>query len=327
MTTKWRNIGVPQSKEEEPERYRWTADHVLDQLPYDVQDKVYMITGGHSGMGFENTRAFACKGATVVIASRRKTAVDEAMQRIKAKHPTAKMIYIPLDLSDLESVRQCARDFKATGLPLHGLICNAAAQITPFGTTKQGFETQFGTNHVGNFLLIELLVSELAKSGPHTRVAIVSSGAHRISPVRFDDLDFQGGKVYDNWASYGQSKSANILCARAMNKAYASRGVEVFSLHPGGILSGLNTLGPELALQMGFINEANEPHPGLKTNPQGAATQTWAVTSPELNGKGGAYLKDCQIVDPETEFTQDKTGENSEKLWELSLKLVEPYRE
>jgi NAD(P)-dependent dehydrogenase (short-subunit alcohol dehydrogenase family) len=240
MSTKWKNIGVPQSKEEEPERYRWTADKVLEQLPYDVRGKVYMVTGGHSGIGFENTKAFAAKGATVIIASRRKTAVEEAMHRVKSQHPDAHMLYIPLDLSDMESVRECARQVKATGLPLHGLICNAAAQISPFGYTKQGYETQFGTNHVGNFLLIELLVSHLSNSGPNTRVAIVSSGAHRISPVRFDDLDFQGGKVYDNWASYGQSKSANILCARALNEAYASQGVEVVSLHPGKFCSKEN---------------------------------------------------------------------------------------
>ncbi|KAH8552441.1 hypothetical protein BGW37DRAFT_286701 [Umbelopsis sp. PMI_123] len=327
MPSEWKRIGVPQTKEEEPNRYRWTAQHVLEQLPpeYAVQGKVYMVTGGHSGIGYETTKALVVNGATVLIASRRKTAVEEAMNRIKSEHPEANMVFIQLDLSDLEKVQQCVRDFEASGLPLHGLICNAAAQITTFEYTKQGFELQFGTNHVGNFLLIQLLVTHLAKSGPHPRIAIVSSGAHRNSPVRFDDLDFEGGKVYDKWLSYGQSKSANILCARALNDAYASQGVEVFSLHPGGIVSGLSTLGPELALQMGFINEAGESHPGLKTNPEGAATQIFAVTSPELEGKGGAFLKDCEIQEPETEFTQDKTGENSKRLYELTLSFVEPY--
>ncbi|CAO3673505.1 unnamed protein product [Umbelopsis ramanniana] len=327
MPTEWRRIGVPLTKDEEPTRYRWTAEQTLQQLPQDyaVRGKVFMVTGGHSGIGYETTKAFVANGATVIIASRRQAAVEEAMSRIKTEYPDANMIFLQLDLSDLEKVQQCVRDFEATGLPLHGLICNAAAQITGFEYTKQGFEMQFGTNHVGNFLLNQLLVSHLAKSGPHSRIALVSSGAHRTSPVRFDDLDFQGGKVYDKWQAYGQSKSANIICARALTDAYAAKGVEVFSLHPGGILSGISTLGPELALQMGFINEAGESHPGLKTCPEGAATQTYAVTSPELEGKGGSFLKDCEIQEPETEFTRDKTGENGKRLYEMSLKWVEPY--
>jgi NAD(P)-dependent dehydrogenase (short-subunit alcohol dehydrogenase family) len=235
MSTEWRRIGVPLTKDEEPTRYRWTAEQALRQLPQDyaVRGKVFMVTGGHSGIGYETTKAFVANGATVIIASRRQAAVEEAMSRIKAEYPDANMIFLQLDLSDLEKVQQCVRDFEATGLPLHGLICNAAAQITGFEYTKQGFEMQFGTNHVGNFLLNQLLVSHLAKSGPHSRIALVSSGAHRTSPVRFDDLDFQGGKVYDKWQAYGQSKSANIICARALTDAYAAKGVEVFSLHPG----------------------------------------------------------------------------------------------
>ncbi|OZJ03855.1 hypothetical protein BZG36_03673 [Bifiguratus adelaidae] len=311
MTTPWKRIGgLPVIKEEEVDRYRWTTDQIFDGLPkeYNVQDKVYMITGGNAGLGEEAARALAAKGATVIIAARRQSAVEEAMDRTKRQYPEAKLHYIGLDLADLGSVRQCARDFKATGLPLHGLICNAGLMLVPYGHTKQGYELHFGVNHLGHFLLIQLLIGAIKASGPHARVVLVSSVAHRFSPILFDDLNFGDGSKYDPWVAYAQSKTANILCASALNDMYTHKGVEVFSVDPGAVVNGIKALGGEKgALERGWMNEAGELHPGLKTVPQGAATQIYALVSPELAGHGGAYIKDCHVESPLHEQGQDST--------------------
>lgn len=220
---------------EEPEGYRYTADQVLDQLPQNasVSGKVYIVTGSHSGIGEESARSLAAHGAKVIVATRNQKSAQAAMDRIKSKNSKANLQWLYLDLSDLDAVKTFAADFHKTGLPLNGLICNAGIMAHPYSKTKQGFESQFGTNHIGHFLLIKLLLDDLIKSGPGSRVIVVSSSGHRFSGVRFDDLGFSNGKVYEPFEAYGQSKTANILCAKAFNERYSDKGVEFFSLHPG----------------------------------------------------------------------------------------------
>jgi NAD(P)-dependent dehydrogenase (short-subunit alcohol dehydrogenase family) len=226
---------LPKTKAEEPEGYRWSTDQILSQLPAyaSIAGKVFIVTGTNSGLGEESARAIAAYGATVIMGSRNEKAAKESKKRIVARHSKASLKWIYLDLSDLESVREFAKQFKALGIPLNGLICNAGIMACPYETTKQGFEMQFGVNHLAHFLLIQLLMDDLVKAGPGSRVVCVSSKGHRFSGIRWDDLNFQDGKVYDAFEGYGQSKTANILCAKAFNELYSKQGVECFSLHPG----------------------------------------------------------------------------------------------
>ena len=226
---------LPKTKAEEPEGYRWSTDQVLSRLPASasITGKVFIVTGTNAGIGEETARALAAHGATVVMGSRNEKAAEVSKKGILARHPNASLKWIYLDLSDLESVQEFAKKFKALGLPLNGLICNAGIMAPPYETTKQGFEMQFGVNHLAHFLLIQLLIDDLVKAGPGSRVVCVSSKGHRFSGIRWDDTNFQDGKQYDAFEGYGQSKSANILCAKAFNELYSKQGVECFSLHPG----------------------------------------------------------------------------------------------
>ncbi|OZJ04157.1 hypothetical protein BZG36_03108 [Bifiguratus adelaidae] len=297
---------------------------VLDQLPdaHSVKGKTYIVTGGHSGLGEETSRALASHSATVVNGSRSASATDETIRRIQSAHPNADVRFIHLDLCDLDSVCQFAKDFQATGLPLYGLVCNAGVMMTPYGTTKQGFELQFGTNHVAHHLLIKLLIDDIVKSGGG-RVVCVSSMGHDLSPVRFDDLGFNNGKDYDKKASYGQSKTANILCAKAFNALYSAKGVECFSLHPGAIWTPLGRhMEKAEMVEWAFIDEEGNINPGFKSIPEGAATQIYALTSPDITGKGGAFLVDCQIAEPAHDQARDLIGEHSRHLYEVTEKLV-----
>jgi NAD(P)-dependent dehydrogenase (short-subunit alcohol dehydrogenase family) len=362
---------------EEPKGYRYTTNQVLDKLPESasVANKVFIVTGAHSGLGEETARALSAYGAKVIVATRSESSAQAAIDRIKKAHPKANLQWLNLDLSDLDKVQEFATEFHKTGLPLHGLICNAGIMAHPYSKTKQGFESQFGVNHMGHFQLIKLLLDDLINSGPGSRVVVVSSAGYRFSGVRFDDLDFKNGQVYDPFVAYGQSKTANILCARTFNEKYSDKGVEFFSLHPGKLITvaavrnkkkrkkgqllncfclGMirTNLGKGMsedakktmitnitnnAVQrkiLGWLTSLEsffEPVFGkispkwMKTIEQGAATQVWAATSPDLNGKGGAFLDNCHVSEPNTEEAKDTTGENGRRLYDLSMDAVSKY--
>lgn len=192
------------------ECYRWTTDQVLDKLTTDtsVDGKAFIITGSHYGLGEETARALSTRGAVVVITSCGDKAAQQAIKRIQRKHTAANLRWLKLVLSDLASVQDFANVFKNTGLDLHGLICNAGIMACPYSTAQQGYESQFGVNHLSHFLLIQLLIDNLTKTGSGVRVVIVSSQGHRFAGVQFDDVGFQGRKSYGPWVAYGQSKTA-----------------------------------------------------------------------------------------------------------------------
>ncbi|KAH8549733.1 WW domain-containing oxidoreductase-like protein [Umbelopsis sp. PMI_123] len=324
------------TKEQEPEGYRWTDDQVLSELPApaSIKGKVFIVTGINAGIGEESARVLSAHSATVVMGSRNQKAAEASKKRILARHPRASLKWIYLDLSDLESVREFAKKFQELGLGLNGLICNAGIMACPYETTKQGNEMQFGVHHLGHFLLIQLLIGDLIKTGSDARVVTVSLG-HRWGGVRFDDIGFQSGEKYDPFEAYGQSKTANIFTANALNEIYSKDGVEFFSVHPGHIPTDLdkkmsNKSKADMAkiivqnpvarmMVPAFVNIYSVLRPiigpmkpsWMKTIEQGAATQIYAATSPNLKGKGGAYLEDCHLDTPLTEQAQDANGENS----------------
>ncbi|RUS18637.1 oxidoreductase [Endogone sp. FLAS-F59071] len=307
--------------------YRTTTEQVLSRTDIDVRGKTFLVTGATSGLGEETARSLAKHGAKVIFSARDLAAAEKVVAQIKAETPTAEVVYYKLDLSSLASVKAFAEEVKASGVQISALICNAGVMATPYNKTVDGFESQFGTNHVAHFLLTRLLIDNLINNAP-SRVIVVSSIGHRrssftyyLSPVRFDDYNFEKGP-YDSWEAYGQSKTANILFAYHLNKLYASKGVEAFSLHPGPVDTPLqrHMSKEELA---GFKDEEGNLASFFKTVPQGAATQVWAATAPELTDKGGAYLVDVHVSEVLIEQARDPAA--AERLWALTEELVKSH--
>jgi len=198
----------------------------------------------------------------------------------------------------------------------------------PYSKTVDGFENQFGTNHLGHFLFTTLLLPALKKGAP-SRVVNVSSVAHKRSRVILDDLNFEK-RPYNKWQAYGQSKAANISFTVELHRRFSSQGITALALHPGGIFTGLQKdISKEEQAAMGWLDENGKQKKGFKTIDQGASTSVWAATSPDLEGKGGIYLEDCTIASPATKETPFKgyapyayDPEVAKKLWEISERLV-----
>jgi NAD(P)-dependent dehydrogenase (short-subunit alcohol dehydrogenase family) len=265
---------------------RTTATEVLDGL--DLSGTTALVTGGYSGIGIETTRALAAAGAHVVVPARRPDAAREALASVDGVEVDA------LDLADQASIASFADRFLDSGRDLHTVINSAAVMACPQATVGPGWESQFGINHLGHYALVNRLWPAIARGGG--RVVAVSSGGHRRSGIRWDDIDFATG--YDKWTAYGQAKTANALFARHLDTLARDSGVRAFSVHPGGILTPLQRHLPKQEMvDFGWIDEDGNPlNADFKTPEQGAATQVWAATSPQLDGKGGVYLEDCDIA-------------------------------
>ncbi|HEY8122224.1 MAG TPA: SDR family NAD(P)-dependent oxidoreductase [Myxococcota bacterium] len=305
-----------------------TTDQVLEGI--DLTGKLALVTGASSGLGVETTRALAAKGARVVMAARDVAKIEQHAAAIRAKHPGAQLEVMELHLDEPASVRAFAKAFLAKHPKLNLLIGNAGVMACPLMRTAEGWEMQFATNHLGHFLLANSLTSALVAGAP-ARVISVSSAGHQFSPVVFDDIQFER-RAYDKWASYGQAKTANILFAVELDRRLSGKGVRAFANHPGGIVTELGRhLTPE---DIKFIQDRAAQRTtttgGMtwKTPEQGAATQVWGATAPELAGKGGLYLEDVQIsgVAPPkgsagcAAYALD--AENAKKLWAVSEQLL-----
>ncbi|MGV9993779.1 SDR family NAD(P)-dependent oxidoreductase [Streptomyces sp. NPDC003374] len=298
-----------------------TADEVLRGI--DLTGRLAIVTGGYSGLGLETTRALTKAGARVVVPARRPGAAREALAGIEGAEVDE------LDLGDLDSVRAFAERFLASGRTVDLLIGNAGIMACPETRVGPGWEAQFATNHLGHFALVNRLWPAIEPGG--ARVVSVSSRGHHISGVRWDDVHWKRG--YDKWAAYGQAKTANVLFAVHLDRLARDAGVRAFALHPGGILTPLQRhLAKEEMVERGWIDESGEPlNPeGFKTPEQGAATQVWAATSPQLEGLGGVYLEDCDIAEPTREGDEGRSGvkswatdpDQAARLWELSAELT-----
>jgi NAD(P)-dependent dehydrogenase (short-subunit alcohol dehydrogenase family) len=299
-----------------------TAAEVLNGI--DLSGRLALVTGGYSGLGLEATRALTGAGAHVVVPSRRPDAAAEALDGIEGAEVGE------LDLGDLDSVRAFADAFLATGRELDIVIGNAGIMATPETRVGPGWEAQFATNHLGHFALVNRLWSAIAPGG--ARVVSVSSRGHHRSGIRWDDIHFERG--YDKWEAYGQAKTANVLFAVELDRLGADAGVRAFSLHPGGIMTPLQRHLPrEEMVALGWIDEDGKPTPEaaaqFKTPEQGAATEVWAATSPQLDGMGGVYLEDCEVAELAPE-SGERVGvkayaidpEQAKRLWALSAELT-----
>ncbi len=223
-----------------PKNAKWTAA----DLP-ELSGRVFVVTGGNSGLGLETSRELARKGGHVVIACRNATQARTALENIRTSAPRASVESMSLDLADLASVRAFAAALRERHGRLDALCNNAGVMALPYRRTADGFEMQLGTNHLGHFALTGLLLETLLAT-PGARVVSVSSGAHRIGRIRFDDL--QSERRYSKWQAYGQSKLANLLFTYELARRAEKAGVDLTALaaHPGYAATNLQAAGPRM---------------------------------------------------------------------------------
>ncbi len=302
-----------------------TTTEVLQGI--DLSGKTAIVTGASGGIGLETARALASAGARVVLTARSREKGEQAIDTIKNASPEADVLFQELELGSLESVRNFADSFFKAFDRLDILIANAGVMCPPLGRTKEGFEQQFGINHLGHFVLVCRLAPLLLKSAP-SRVVMVSSAAHRFSDVIFDDVNYKA-RPYEKWTAYGQSKTAMILFVVELDRRLREKGVIANGVHPGAIMTDLGR----------HLTEADweglaEVAPGdgdihWKSVSAGAATSVWAATAPELSATGGQYLEDCQIGAPATSASASvgyapyaRDPGSARRLWELSEDMV-----
>ena len=297
-----------------------TADDVLAGI--DLSGKLAIVTGGYSGLGLETTRALSKAGAHVVVPARRTDVARDAVAGID------RVEVDELDLGDLDGVRAFADRFLASGRTVDIMIDSAAVMACPETRVGPGWEAQFAINHLGHYALVNRLWPAIEPGG--ARVVSVSSAGHHNSGIRWDDVHWRDG--YDKWGAYGQAKTANVLFAVHLDRLGRDSGVRAFSLHPGGILTPLQRhLPKEEIVRRGWIDENGVPlNPaGFKSPQEGAATQVWAATSPQLAGLGGVYCEDCDVAET-APADGERTGvrdyatdpEQAARLWELSAELT-----
>lgn len=270
-----------------------TTDDVLAGI--DLTGKRMLVTGVSAGLGVETARALVSHGAAVVGTARDLTKARSALAA--AGIDSAAIDLVELDLADLGSVRRAAAKLRQERQLLDLVIANAGVMATPFGLTADGFETQFGTNHLGHFVFVNG-IAELMRPG--ARLVMLASSGHRFSDVDLTDPNFQS-TTYDPFVAYGRSKSANILFAVEFDRRYRSLGLRATAVHPGGIRTELDRHMGDGQLQslVDQINAdmAKEGKPPLewKTPQQGAATTLWAGIVADAEAVGGRYCEDCEV--------------------------------
>ncbi len=302
-----------------------TTDEVL--AGKDLGGACVFITGGNSGLGQETGRALAARKAHVVLAGRDQAKLDEAASAIRADTGSDAVETIICDLGSLDSVRACAAQANERFEKIDVLINNAGIMATPQGTTTDGFESQFGTNHLGHFALTKGLMPLIEKGGAK-RIVNLSSRGHHICPVDLDDPNFEH-RDYEPFASYGQSKTANVLFSVGLEQRFAEKGIHAYAVHPGGINTNLGRyMSEEMSAALMKNIEASDPNFAFKSIPQGAATSVWAATADELEGKGGVYCEDCHVAEVDDESRTSgvrsyavDTG-NADTLWAMSEQMT-----
>ena len=306
-----------------------TTDDVIAGIS--LVGRVAVVTGASAGLGVETARVLAGAGATVVLLARDAARLAPVLELLAAADPQAQLDSAIVDLADLDSVRGCAAELLERYPRIHLLINNAGVMACPQLRTAQGFEMQFGTNHLGHFLLTGLLLPALLaaaeEGGGESRVVSLSSSGHKLAAADLQDPNFERTD-YDKFIAYGQSKSANSLFAVGLDRRFKDRGVRAFAVHPGMIMTDLGR-----HMSQADVEElmAIAP-PGetlvVKSVAQGAATSVWAASSPDLAGQGGIYLENCQVAKPAGPgddggfMPHAADPEAAESLWELSEELV-----
>lgn len=309
-----------------------TTDEVLAGV--DLSGKRVLVTGVSAGLGVETSRALAAHGAQVVGAARDLAKARDATAPVRAAAKNGGGLeLIELDLASLASIRKAADALVADGRLFDVVIANAGVMAAPFGHTADGFETQFGTNHLGHFVFVNRIASLIAPGG---RLVNVASSGHRFADVDLEDPNFEGGD-YDPWVAYGRSKTANILFAVEFDRRHKARGVRATALHPGGIQTELGRHLPADALEQlvkridAELAAEGKPPFQFKTVPQGAATSVWAGVVAPANEVGSKYCENCHVsvvtdglINPISEGVRSYAldAEHAKALWAKSEELV-----
>ncbi|MGW4241579.1 SDR family NAD(P)-dependent oxidoreductase [Nocardia sp. NPDC004722] len=298
-----------------------TAEEVIAGI--DLHGRTAVVTGATTGLGAETARVLAGAGAAVILTARDLRAAADVVQDIRATIPDADLTVVALDLADLASVTSAAEDIARQRPTLDLLINNAGVMYPPLQRTAQGFELQFGTNHLGHFLLTTLLLPALTAAadrfGRPSRVVTLSSDAHRAYPIDLTDPNFHH-RPYDKFAAYGQSKSANVLMTTELQRRNGDSGIHAYAVHPGVCATGLaRHLTRSDFAEMRRLSARRDPNllDNLKSIPAAAASSVWAATAPQL--PGGAYVADCAIGQAATHAIDP---EIAAALWDLSTTSV-----
>jgi len=312
-----------------------TTDEVLSGV--NLKGKRVLVTGVSAGLGVETARSLVAHGAQVVGAARDLKKATAATEQVKkdAAANGGSFELVELDLANLKSVRAGADALLAKGQPFDVVIANAGVMATPFGHTADGFETQFGTNHLGHFVLVNRIASLIRDGG---RLINLSSAGHRYSNVDLDDPNFER-TPYEPFVAYGRSKTANILFALAFDRRHRDRDVRAAAVHPGGIRTELGRYAEPGRIEK-VVEEINRQLAAQgkgpfqwKTIPQGAATSVWAAVVAPANEIGGQYCENCHvghIVSDDAPITAVSEGvrryaldpKSAEALWKKSEELV-----
>ncbi len=300
-----------------------TTSDVLQGI--DLTGKTALVTGGSTGLGAETARALASCGASVTIVARSAEKLAKVAEIIKAE--TGQDVETAtLELDKPDTIRGFAENWLTAHDTLDILVNNAGIMATPLTRTAEGWESQFATNHLGHFLLTNLLAKPIKAAGA-ARVVNLSSAGHWYSTVDLDDPNYLN-RDYEPMQAYGQSKTANIWFTLELARRWADHGVTSFAVHPGGIQTELGrNLDPALLER---FEQMIRDYPDLwKTIPQGAATSCWAATSPDLNSKTGLYLEDCHVAEPGGKDIMEGgyvphayDADGAQELWTLSNTLL-----
>lgn len=281
-----------------------------------LDGKTAIITGANSGIGKETARDFIRRGARVVMACRDMDRAEMAAAEIRCcATKDGAVVVKKLDLASLTSVRDFCDDINKNEPQVHLLINNAGVMMCPEWKTQEGFEMQFGTNHLGHFLLSNLLLDKMKSSAP-ARVVNLSSRAHNRGEIRFDNISLSG--EYDSWGSYRQSKLANVLFNRELAKRLRGSGVSAFAVHPGVVKTNL---GHHLMATKPWLQHVLAPIAPIvfKNAEEGAQTSIHCAVQEGIENQSGSYFSDCRVTE---ESAQARDDGDAEKLWRLSEKMT-----
>jgi NAD(P)-dependent dehydrogenase (short-subunit alcohol dehydrogenase family) len=294
-----------------------TTDDVLQGI--DLSGKVVLITGGTTGLGKESARALGLAGATVIITARSEEKGQAAVAQLTELVPDGDFSFEVMELGSLDSVRAFADRFLASHDRLDVLLANAGIMAVPYGKTDDGFELQFGTNHLGHFVLVNRLLPLLKASAP-SRIVNLSSAGHFASGIIWDDPNFET-KDYSKMDAYGQSKTANILFTVELERRYGDAGVHAWAVHPGMVMTDLarSFTKDDFGDLASRAKKSGMKMPTLVNVDVGASTQVWACASAEALEKPGSYLADRAFAEP-SDYANDP--ELAKRLWVLSEQLV-----
>tara|TARA_B110000003_G_C16530573_1_gene488761 strand:+ start:107 stop:1078 length:972 start_codon:yes stop_codon:yes gene_type:complete len=297
----------------------------------DLYGKTAIVTGGYSGIGIETTRELITAGANVIIPAKRKDVATNNLNGIVSKENI-----IEMDLADLNSVKKFTEEFKQNFKILDLLINNAGIMACPETRIGSDWESQFAINHIGHFLLTRELMDVMADN-QGARFVSLSSSAHSITGILWEDIHFKKSP-YDKWMAYGQSKTASSLIAIEFHRKMKDKGVNGYSVHPGGIITPLQRhLQKDEMIALGWMKEDGSPSDlaknFFKTPSQGASTTLWCATSNQLNDIGGVFCEDCDIAKRKKDVDESMQRyfgvadwaidvDEASKLWELTDKTL-----